>query len=257
MATATVSIANTTANISGKTVILAERDFTITGAWLFSRSPSAPFSVAGGSAVVTNLDADKLRGQTGPAGPIVGTTDTQTLTNKTLTSPTINTPTIATPSVSGGTFTSPSLVTPTISGATVSGGTLTSSTLTTGTVSASTVTGCLLTSYKEAANQVVSGANPAVDLSLGNHFFFNMTANSSGTFAFNNLPGGTIIFGFLMYIYQNSGGPYAMPAWPTVRWLNGGTAPTLTGVVGKLDILSFIHDPYLNAWLGTVVGLNV
>lgn len=59
---ATVAIANTTANISGKTVVLAERDHTITGSWTFSRSPSAPFTVTAASAVVTNLDADKLDG---------------------------------------------------------------------------------------------------------------------------------------------------------------------------------------------------
>lgn len=40
---------------------------------------------------VTNLNASFLRGKTPPTGDIVGTVDTQTLTNKTLTSPTINT----------------------------------------------------------------------------------------------------------------------------------------------------------------------
>jgi microcystin-dependent protein len=50
----------------------------------------------------------------GITGSVVGTTDTQTLTNKTLTSPTINAPTIATPSVTGGTFASPTVTTPTI-----------------------------------------------------------------------------------------------------------------------------------------------
>lgn len=60
---ATVAIANTTANISGKTVILAERDHTITGSWTFDRDPSAPFTVTANSAVVTNLDADKVDGK--------------------------------------------------------------------------------------------------------------------------------------------------------------------------------------------------
>lgn len=108
---ATVSIANTTANVSGKTVVLAERDHTVTGAWTFNRSPSAPFVVQAGSAVVTNLDADKLDGQHAPTGTIVGTSDSQTLTNKTLTSPTITAPAItgATTIGNGATITTPVL----------------------------------------------------------------------------------------------------------------------------------------------------
>jgi hypothetical protein len=62
---ATVTLTNTSANLSGNTLLLEERDATITANHTFNRSPSAPFTVTSGSAVVTNLDVDKLDGQTG------------------------------------------------------------------------------------------------------------------------------------------------------------------------------------------------
>lgn len=54
---------------------------------------TAPFSIAS-TTVVSNLNADLLDGKHAPAGDIVGTSDTQTMTNKTLTSPTMTTPQI-------------------------------------------------------------------------------------------------------------------------------------------------------------------
>ncbi len=51
---------------------------------------TAPFTVAS-TTVVTNLNAEKLNGKSAPSGDIVGTSDSQTLTNKTLTSPVITT----------------------------------------------------------------------------------------------------------------------------------------------------------------------
>jgi hypothetical protein len=58
-----VSITNTDANISGKTLVVAENAQTITGLQTFDRDPSAPFAVSASSAVVTNLDSDKWDGK--------------------------------------------------------------------------------------------------------------------------------------------------------------------------------------------------
>jgi hypothetical protein len=59
------TVLNTDAGLSGKTLVNAEDTQTITGAKTFDRDPSAPFAVSSGSAVVTNLDADKLDGSEG------------------------------------------------------------------------------------------------------------------------------------------------------------------------------------------------
>lgn len=60
---ATVSVLNTSANLSGKTLLVAEQPATITGLQTFDRDPSAPFAVTANSAKVSNLDADKLDGE--------------------------------------------------------------------------------------------------------------------------------------------------------------------------------------------------
>jgi hypothetical protein len=49
----------------GSSTSLQTSTATITGSWTFDRDPSAPFAVSSGSAVVTNLDADKLDGVEG------------------------------------------------------------------------------------------------------------------------------------------------------------------------------------------------
>lgn len=64
-----VSILNTDAGTSGKTVDLLESDQTITGAKTFDRDPNPPFVVTSGSTKVTNLDSDKWDGYDLPADP--------------------------------------------------------------------------------------------------------------------------------------------------------------------------------------------
>jgi hypothetical protein len=79
------TILNTDANINAKTVLIAEGAATITGLQTFDRDPNPPFAVSSGSAVVPNLDADKLDGIEGAAfvqsANLVWSTWTPTLTN--------------------------------------------------------------------------------------------------------------------------------------------------------------------------------
>ena len=91
-----ISVSNTNASLSTKTITVNENADTVTGLKTFDRDPAAPFAVTSGSAVVTNLDADKLDGQEGSyyldaanttnlsALPVVRTTYSPTLSNLTI-----------------------------------------------------------------------------------------------------------------------------------------------------------------------------
>jgi hypothetical protein len=59
---ANVAVLNTTVNVSGKTWAICENPQTITGLWTFNRGVSAPFAVAAGAAMVSNLDAETVGG---------------------------------------------------------------------------------------------------------------------------------------------------------------------------------------------------
>jgi hypothetical protein len=59
---ADVSVLNPDSDLSGRTLQTAEGAYTVTGLHTFDRDPNPPFAVTSGSAVVPNLDADKLDG---------------------------------------------------------------------------------------------------------------------------------------------------------------------------------------------------
>jgi len=82
------SIGGTTVGTGAFSSLSATGQFTST-----VTTGTAPMVIASTTAV-TNLNADLLDGQHAPTGTIVGTSDTQTLTNKTLTSPVMTTPQI-------------------------------------------------------------------------------------------------------------------------------------------------------------------
>lgn len=60
-------VLNSDADLSGKTLVVSENNSTQTGLITFTRNPSPPFAVSAASAVVPNLDADKLDGLDGSA----------------------------------------------------------------------------------------------------------------------------------------------------------------------------------------------
>jgi hypothetical protein len=62
---ATVSVTNTDAQLSASTILTEEDAATIEALHTFDRDPNPPFAVSSGSAVVPNLDSDKLDGQEG------------------------------------------------------------------------------------------------------------------------------------------------------------------------------------------------
>lgn len=80
-----VTVANTTASLSGKTLAKLEDSQTFTGQKTFDLGASAPFVVVSGAAKVDNLDADKLDGQTGSyyndAANLTGLVPTASLSN--------------------------------------------------------------------------------------------------------------------------------------------------------------------------------
>lgn len=57
-----ISVLNTTSDLSGKTLVTAEGDRTLTGLLSYSRGGGAPFAVNVGAGLVANLDADKVDG---------------------------------------------------------------------------------------------------------------------------------------------------------------------------------------------------
>jgi hypothetical protein len=120
---------------------------------------------------VTNLNASFLRGKLPPTGDIVGTTDTQTLTNKTLTSPTINTAIIGS---AGITFNGSTSGTTILQASAIASGTLTlpaatdtlvgratSDTLTNKSIAASSNTITGLTNTNLSGSAGISNANLA------------------------------------------------------------------------------------------------
>jgi hypothetical protein len=181
---------------------------------------------ASASTARTNLGLGTASTMTGPSGTIVGTTDTQTLTNKTLTTPVIS-------SISNtGTVTLPTSTDTLVGRATTD--TLTNKTLTNPTV----------TNYVESVVAIGnSGTSQTLALTNGTVQTVTMTGNCTFT-----MPTATAGKSFILIAVQDGTGSRTA-TFTSVKFA-GGVAPTLTttATTGR-DILTFVADG--TNWYGT------
>jgi hypothetical protein len=173
-----------------------------------------------------------------PAGTVVGTTDSQTLTNKTLTSPVVNTPTgIVKGDVGLGNVDNTSDATKDSASATLTNKTLTTPVLTNPTV----------TNYVETPFTANSSTAITIALTNGTVQIITLTGNATIT-----MPTATSGKSFIMFLKQDGTGSRTV-TWSTVKWA-GGTNPTITATASRQDIYSFFADG--TNWYGVVVGQN-
>jgi len=173
-----------------------------------------------------------------PAGTVVGTTDSQTLTNKTLTSPVVNTPTgIVKGDVGLGNVDNTSDATKDSASATLTNKTLTTPVLTNPTV----------TNYVETPFTANSSTAITIALTNGTVQIITLTGNATIT-----MPTATSGKSFIMFLKQDGTGSRTV-TWSTVKWA-GGTNPTITATASRQDIYSFFADG--TNWYGVNVGQN-
>jgi len=185
---------------------------TSNGTTWSSATPTAQVYPAAGMAVSTGTAWGTSKST--PTGDVVGTTDTQTLTNKTLTAPVIS-------SISNtGTLTLPTSTDTLV-------GRATTDTLTNKTLTSPTMTGAVLNDGYTEEVFAVTGTTPALSPTNGSIQTWTLSGNSTPT-------AGTWAAGQSITIQIDDGTAYTV-TWTSlaVTWkTDGGSAPTLntTGV---------------------------
>ena len=96
------------------------------------------------------------------------------------------------------------------------------------------------------------GATATFDLGIASTFTHTLAANSTTTLAVSNVTDGQK---FMIRLEQNSGGTGLVNFFSNIRWA-GGTAPTLTATVSKVDTFGFLTTTSGN-YEGFIIGQNI
>lgn len=192
-------------------------------------SGTAPFTVSSNT-VVTNLNADFLRGKLAPSGDIVGTTDIQILTNKTLTSSSVGSGGVSFNGTSGSTN-------------------LRASTTASGTLTLPAETGTLVSTGSVGAvtsTMIVDGTIVNGDISASAAIAVSKLASStiSGVTLGNNL--NSLSFGSYLVADGSYNGSTARTVSIAATTANTGNALVVRDPSGDFDA-GTINASYLNA----------
>jgi len=96
-----------------------------------------------------------------------------------------------------------------------------------------------------AVVQLTDAAMIAVDASLGNDFRVTITGNRTMATPVNSENGQQIIF----QVTQGSGGPFTLTWDSGYEFSSGLPQPALSTAAGQTDLLGFIYNGPLRAWL--------